>query len=222
MKTIESSEFDARIRDAEILSEDRYGPKVYRTTDGLMIKLFRLKRLFSTARVWPYARRFERAADELKARGIRTIEVLECLRIKDRGRDAVVYRPVDGRTLRDAISENADESLERFAVFLASLHALGVYFRSAHFANFVVAQGGELAMIDISEARFTRGALPLASRVRNFRHLARHEPDRESLRAFGVGRFCDAYLEASTLDDATRARFRREVGAVHPIFGDLS
>tara|TARA_B100000809_G_C15121552_1_gene524478 strand:- start:9 stop:677 length:669 start_codon:yes stop_codon:yes gene_type:complete len=222
VKTIEAIEFDARVRDAEILSEDRFGPKVYRTADGRMIKLFRIKRLFSTARLIPYARRFERAAEELKARGIHTVEVVECLRVKGRARDAVVYRPVLGGTLRDSIAGNADEILIRFSKFFASLHALGVYFRAAHFANFIVEPGGGFAMIDISEAHFSRGALRLAGRVRNFRHLARHEPDRASLEAFGIARFCETYLEASRLDDATRARFKRAVAAVHPIFGGLS
>jgi hypothetical protein len=43
---------------AEVLEADRHGDKVLRLTDGTMLKLFRRKRVLSSALWAPYAQRF--------------------------------------------------------------------------------------------------------------------------------------------------------------------
>lgn len=43
---------------AEIIEADRFGEKVLTLADGSMLKLFRRKRLLSSAAWYPYAQRF--------------------------------------------------------------------------------------------------------------------------------------------------------------------
>ena len=48
-----------KLRDGgELIERDRHGEKVVRRPDGTMLKLFRRKRLVSSALFYPYAQRF--------------------------------------------------------------------------------------------------------------------------------------------------------------------
>ncbi|WP_228158337.1 hypothetical protein, partial [Acinetobacter baumannii] len=59
-----------QLRDnAEVLEADGHGDKVLRLRDGSFLKLFRRKRLISSAALFPYAERFARNASELARRG---------------------------------------------------------------------------------------------------------------------------------------------------------
>ena len=56
-----------QLRDnAEVLEADGHGDKVLRLRDGSFLKLFRRKRLISSAALFPYAERFARNASELR------------------------------------------------------------------------------------------------------------------------------------------------------------
>ncbi len=87
-----------QLRDnAEVLEADGHGDKVLRLRDGSFLKLFRRKRLISSAALFPYAERFARNASELARRGIVCPKVLDVLRIPHIQRDAVHYEPLPGR-----------------------------------------------------------------------------------------------------------------------------
>ena len=127
------------IEGARVISFDYYGDKVLELPDGRMVKLFRLKRRLSSALIWPYAKRFERGAGLLRELNIPTVEVVAGYRVKSLGRHAVVYRPLEGERLRDALkdSKKSNDLLARFSAFLAELHEKGVYFRAIHFGNVI-------------------------------------------------------------------------------------
>ena len=193
---------------AEVLAEDRHGVKVLSLPSGDFVKLFRRKRLISSAALWPYAARFAHAARELEARDVPTVKVLDIFRVKDPLRDVVCYQPLDGQTLREALAAGADlyDVMERFIEFFARLHASGVYFRAIHAANVIVRPDASMGLIDISEARFRKGPLGIELRARNFRHLVRYEIDMQRLAQFGVDSFFRHYIVKARMSGIDGAR----------------
>jgi hypothetical protein len=226
MQRMTQAQFDALAAGARTLSADQHGIKVLLTPDDRIIKLFRRKRLISSALFRPYARRFERASRELASRGIPAVQVERIARVPSMHRDLVVYRLLPGATLREALTgasaDMRDRLLERLAAFLATLHTRGVYFRAAHFGNMLVQPSAEgetrLALIDVSESRFRHSALAPRLRARNFRPLTSYAEDLAEIRAFGVERFVQAYVDAAGLSDGARQRFRSALRRVHPSF----
>ena len=67
---------------SHVFEKDRHGIKVAQLTDGIMIKVFSVKRLFSVAQLYSYARRFCRNIERLKQRNIPVTEVLTLYHVK--------------------------------------------------------------------------------------------------------------------------------------------
>ena len=196
---------------SDVISRDRYGDKVLRLADGTMAKLFRRKRLLSSALIYPYAKRFEKAARKLIEMNIPCVDVIGSYRIKDIRRDLVIYRPLEGKTLRDFLRDSRTLSpvLHKFSEFFASLHNKGIYFRAIHFGNVIVLPRGGFGLIDVSEFHLCRAPLSLSKRVRNFKPIFRYKEDREAVESFGFERFIDCYLSKSNLESSARERFLR-------------
>ena len=183
---------------ATVLEADSFGDKVLRLADGTMFKLFRRKRLVSSALFYPYACSFVDNIQELKARGIECPQVINAYRIADIARDAVHYQPLKGETLRQLIagaSRSPAELAQQLGKFVARLHADGIYFRSLHLGNVVRTPAGELGLIDIADLRFRRPPLRVGLRQRNFQHLLRS--DRDWLTQDDGAAFCAGYLAVS-------------------------
>ncbi|MGY2288887.1 toluene tolerance protein [Pseudomonas sp. SDO528_S397] len=162
---------------ARILEADSYGPKVYLLADGNILKLFRRKRLFSSALFRPYSRRFIDNAAELQKRGIPTLTVLEFFRLPTPGMTAVLYQPLAGETLRKiADQEGFDwhQNLGPLVALIRRLHRAGIYFRSLHLGNIVVTPDNEMGLIDVADMRFLRAPLSPAMVKRNVQHFARY------------------------------------------------
>jgi hypothetical protein len=185
LQTLEHDDFLALRKDARVLERDRHGEKVLVLADGSYLKLFRRKRLFTSAAWYPYARRFADNAVALAGRGIPCPEVTGLYRIPGVRRDAVRYRPLEGRTLRQLIGSGADTAglRARLARFVADLHEAGVYFRSLHLGNIVLMPSGAFGLIDIADLHARRRPLPAHRRRRNLQHLLRDAQDRAWLRA---------------------------------------
>ena len=65
MRLLSAEQYGALIAGAEMLRADRHGPKVYETTDGRIVKLFRVKRWWSSSMLYPYSLRFRRNSRRL-------------------------------------------------------------------------------------------------------------------------------------------------------------
>jgi hypothetical protein len=204
------------------LCRDGFGEKVLELPDGRIIKLFRSKRFFSSNTLFPYAKRFARVARELARRGIPTVEVVGLYRLPDVSRQAVVYRKIEGETLRSTLARAPTPHflLARLAEFMASLHNKGVYFRSLHFTNLVCRPPDSLALIDILDTKLWPGPLWPGLRARNFRHLIRYQVDREALAAFGVERFLHCYLTTAALPPRHQTRFLRRLARVDRFYAE--
>ncbi|WP_090216333.1 BUD32 family EKC/KEOPS complex subunit [Geopseudomonas guangdongensis] len=162
---------------ARILEQDSFGPKVYRLRDGNMLKLFRRKRLLSSALLRPHSQRFCSNADALQARGIPTLQPLALYRLDDPAWTAVLYQPLPGETLSQLLRDDASfwqTLLPQLASFIGLLHASGVYFRSLHLGNIVRTPDGLLGLIDIADLQLRRP--PLSQRLirRNREHFDKY------------------------------------------------
>ncbi|MCG6577087.1 toluene tolerance protein [Pseudomonas sp. AF32] len=165
------------IEGASILEADSYGPKVYLLQDGNILKLFRRKRLFSSALLRPYSTRFIRNAARLRQLGVPTLDVLAFYKLPTPGMTAVLYRPLPGKTLRQISNQENfswQPALPALVELIRSLHASGVYFRSLHLGNIVVTPENELGLIDVADMRFLRSPLPRYLARRNLQHFARY------------------------------------------------
>jgi tRNA A-37 threonylcarbamoyl transferase component Bud32 len=171
---------------AEIIQRDKFGEKVLLLPDGTYIKLFRRKRLLSSAAWSPYAQRFADNSLALQRAGIPCPQVIEVFRISEIARDAVHYHPLAGETLRDVLQKPAD-AIDRsylrdaFNLFVRRLHDLGIYFRSLHLGNVVLMSSGELGLIDISDIRVHKRPLSMFWRKRNLNRMEGFPEEREWL-----------------------------------------
>lgn len=200
MRIFSNSDFDTMIRDAKLLEADRYGPKVYATTDDRIVKLFRTKRRFSSDLWSPFAIRFARNAALLKERGLRSPEVVAVGKVPHLDRQIVVYEKLPGVSLRNHLREiSADAArnlVEKTGAFIDEVQGRGVLFRSFHFGNILVMPDGGFGLIDVLDIRCGRSPLGLRKRKRNLKHLTRYQEDRDALFRHWDA-FCDGYLARS-------------------------
>jgi len=217
MKKLDQDSYKNMVAGAIVISRDLHGDKVLKLPDGPMVKLFRLKRRFSSAIIWPYAKRFERGARRLREISIPSVQVIETFRVRSMGRDVVVYHPLEGKTLREALnySDNKEALLKPFSAFFARLHDRGIYFRAIHFGNVIVLPNGKFGLIDLSELRISQSSLSVRNRVRNFKPIFRYKEDRTAILDFGLDLFLDSYIENSSLPPNARQSFLGKVGDLY-------
>ncbi len=179
MKNLSFEEFKQLCQNATILAKDGYGNKVLLLSDQSMIKLFRIKRLISSARVYSPARKFARNAEKLQRLNIATIKIINLFKIKSIQRTAVHYQPLEGLTVRDYLQSNTADDIffEQLGRFLACLHNHGVYFRSAHFGNIIYTPQQKFGLIDISDMKISPFSLNQYKRLRNLKHILRLSED---------------------------------------------
>ncbi|MBI2307251.1 MAG: toluene tolerance protein [Rhodocyclales bacterium] len=176
MKRLEQRDYLALREGAEVLEVDHHGDKVLRLADGTIFKLFRRRRVLSSAALYPYARRFANNAVALARLGIPVPQVIDVLRIPSIERDAVHYTPLAGTTLREmaraGLSQQGERELKAaFTRFVIGLHDKGIYFRSLHLGNVVRTPDGRLGLIDFSDLRIHPWALGKYLRARNMRRM---------------------------------------------------
>ena len=179
MQTLDHSLYLSLREGADVLEADGKGDKVLRLADGSMLKLFRRKRLLTSALWAPYAQRFAENCQAVRERAIECPRVRQVYRIPSVERDAVHYDPLPGQTLRQLLGAPNHEGLRgQLGTFIARLHEAGVYFRSAHLGNVVLTPQNTLGLIDIADLRTYRKPLRKSLRLRNFKHMLRYRQDR--------------------------------------------
>lgn len=199
MHSMKHSDYLALRENATVLEADGSGDKVLLLANGDILKLFRRKRLLSSALLFPYAKRFADNIAALERRQIRCPRMVDTYRIGSIKRDAVRYEPLAGMTLRQAIKQNneGDALRAKLGAFIARLHDQGVYFRSLHLGNVIFTPDNALGLIDISDMRCQSPSLSRSKRLRNFQHLLRYKEDRAWLLGEDAGAtFLNAYIQS--------------------------
>jgi hypothetical protein len=162
---------------ARVLEADSYGAKVYLLKDGNILKLFRRKRLISSALLRPYSQRFIDNVAQLEKKAIPTLKVLNHYKLEAPGMTAVLYRPLPGETLSQLSRKEGfswQERLPELVALVRRLHGAGIYFRSLHLGNIVVTPEQEMGLIDVADMRFMRAPLSRRMVRRNVQHFARY------------------------------------------------
>lgn len=179
MERIDHNRYLELIHGAALIEADTHGHKVLRLANGNYLKLFRVKRFFSSAQIFSYAQRFVRNARLLAAREVPTVVVVAGYNIPALNRSAVCYEPLVGNTLRSITATLDASTIEQLGAFVRELHDKGIYFRSLHLGNIILTPANQLGLIDISDLTIYRRSLSKHWRIRNFRHLFRVASDRD-------------------------------------------
>lgn len=179
MKNLTSDEYNTLIKNAKILAEDVFGDKVLLLADNSIIKLFRVKRLITSAWFYSPAKRFSDNAKKLQKLAIPTVSMLQLYNIKGIKRTAVHYQQLDGETVRDYMlsGKTTDSFLRQLGQFIAHLHESGIFFRSAHFGNIIYTPEKQFGLIDISDMKIYKSPLNKNKRLRNLKHIFRLAKD---------------------------------------------
>lgn len=186
MQILQHDDYLALRKDGKVIEQDGHGDKVIILADGTFLKLFRRKRLITSAAIWPYAQRFANNAKKLEELGIPCPKIITVYRIPSIERDAVHYHPLPGltlRQLRDGEGDCPEDIREQFFAFVEKVQDLGVYFRSMHLGNVVLTPEGELGLIDISDMRIKKGPLSKGLRKRNKLHIIKDIADMHWLKS---------------------------------------
>ncbi len=217
MQKLTAEQYAELTRGAKVLTRDKFGDKVLHRDDGLVLKLFRRKRLLSSALLWPYAVRFADAATKLDQLGIGSVTVTGVYHVPAIERHVVTYPFVTGQTLRDVLTDPATSASRRtqlilaLAEFVALLHGKGVYFRAIHFGNVLVLPDGTLSLIDVLETSFHRRPLRLGRRTRNFRPMTHYQEDLQALLDCGAAQFLSVYLQHARLSPSQCHTFAKSL-----------
>lgn len=194
---------DAQLADwlntGEILEQDRFGIKVVCLANGDILKIFRVKRKFSSANVFSYARSFCRNEKRLHQLGVPTIQVKQLFHLCEGNKSAVLYSPLAGMTVRELFTrgELTVELAQTLGEFIAHLHDLGVYFRGLHSGNIVLTLQGQWGLIDISEMTIFPWPLERRRRKRNFARYWRNAAEASSFGLKNIKVLISAYCAAS-------------------------
>lgn len=178
LKTLSKQDYLNMREGAKVLEADPHGEKVLLLRDGSILKLFRRKRLLSSALFYPYAQRFAHNARRLSLIGVRVPTVIEVFSVPEMARDVVHYKPLPGETLRHLAKEGlAPERKLQLRTelnrLIVKLHFNGIYFRSLHLGNVIVTDGDQLGLIDFSDMRIYPWALGKYLRRRNVQRMAK-------------------------------------------------
>jgi hypothetical protein len=218
MPSISKQIFESLIQNARALKENRHGVFIYELANGHYLKVFRAPTWFSTGRLWPYSKRFIRAADRLNQLGIPTVKVIEHYSVGAMQKHMVEYVPIEGDQLRQCLQQAGDihDLIAGLAQFLAHLHHLGIYFRGIHFENIIHGPNNSYGLIDMSGTKFKNGPLSPILRARNFRPLLIYNEDRKAMSRFGLSAFVKSYLEHAKLSPGQRSRFLGKLACIEP------
>ncbi len=178
-KALTPQAFERLCEGAEILEQDARGLKVLRLPNGDIFKIFRVKHLVSSARIYSYARQFCRNAERLQVLGVPTVRISELYHFTDSANSAVLYQPLPGSTVRQlAYSRSLDDAgLRRLGEFIGGLHDKGIYFRSLHMGNIVQREDGAFGLIDVADMSIYPWSLRCGRRLRNLYHVCRLQED---------------------------------------------
>ena len=195
MKKISIDEYHSLIANTSILERDTLGAKVFLSQNNLIIKLFRKKKRLSKAIFYPYAKRFVNNIKILKKHDITTPDVINYYRVKEHNIDIVIYKPLEGNTVRSFYNTLTTKQFSfNLGVFFSLLHHNGIYFRSIHFGN-IIYTGFSFGLIDVADLYKYKKPLSIRKRKRNFNHFLRYNQDRNwILKGDTYKNFIDGYL----------------------------
>lgn len=190
--TLSLQDFEHQCEASTIVLSGKRGPRVLEY-DNYIYKIFAPRKRFSSDRIWPYAVRFYRNAQRLRALGVGAPHADQLAFCPENRCYWVRYYKVHGLDCR-AYAGQSVEILDALARFMAELHDKGIFFRGIHLGNVLYEEASQqLCLLDIASCYFSRGPLSLSKRLRNLKHLLHYPDDQAHFMAFGRLRFLQTY-----------------------------
>lgn len=175
-------------------------PKVIETAESKIIKIFYPKKrsIFSKNKL--PALKFCHHAQRLihlkvGAPKIESLDYCRELQIH-----LVSYEKLKGEDVRSLVRSGKYHMIHNLAIFIASLHTKGIYFRAIHLANLLHQEQNQFALIDIDDIQFRRKPLSLYMRYRNLKHLFIYRSDKAFWLQHGIETFMDYYFQCSNMN----------------------
>lgn len=165
---------------ANVLESDPSGIKVIQLKDGRILKFFRVKRLLSSAQLFPYSKSFCRNAKRLNYLNIPTVKIIKHYSLANRKLSAELYQPLEGISARQLMlaQKLTQAHCEALGQFIADLHDNGIYFRGLHLGNIILMPDNRFGLIDIAEMSIYPWCLGCKRRFRNFDRFWRDFEDK--------------------------------------------
>lgn len=214
VKVLSIAQFnDIMLQALEVLEQDRFGIKVVTLANGDIFKVFRVKRWWSGANFYSYAKRFSRNIYRLKQRNIPVPTMKALYRIEGTLLTAVQYVPLAGDTIKDLMRQqqlNPDIAYQ-VGQFIAHIHALGIYFRGLHVGNIILTPSGECGLIDISELSIYTYSLGPYRRLRNFARFWRNAQDKDHFTVGNTQALIKGYMSKCTTFGVTAGAIQKRL-----------
>lgn len=206
-------EFAAMQINSKTLEQDGRGAKVILLSDNNILKIFRRRATISGGLIYSNARRFCRNAERLQQFNIPTVNIIKLYHFENSTDTAVLYQPLEGETVRNLISKQLiiKADCKKLGEFIASLHLIGIYFRSLHFGNIVKTDTGDFGLIDLSDMSIYWWKLQLHTRIRNLMRIKRYEADVVALGSKEWSYFIQSYLESAQLSKNQAVKMSNEL-----------
>jgi len=188
-------------------------PAIILHPDKTITKLWSKKaKLFSSARFYPYAKRFISNAVQLKRRGIPVPAILEHLRIKDSHVQLVRYEELSGSSIRNLLENSPNEvDMLGLANFIFGLHQKGIFFRAIHLGNVIQMPDGNFGLIDFTDVTFHSKPLSHQQRASNIATPLRYAADVKLIKQSNLPNLETLYLKLYKPSDADLLSFKKVV-----------
>lgn len=211
-QAITIADYNALVRQSDILLTGKRGPRLLATCDNQLVKLFPARKLMSSNRLIPYAKRFVANAIKLQQRNIVTVQPTRYGKILGTPSYYVQYPKLAGKDMRALINEGSQINLlAEIAIFIATLHRLGIFFRGIHLANLLRLENKQIALLDITSVKFKSKPLSLDQRKRNILHLLNNLDDQPIFIKFGIHKFLECYFLAADLTEKRQNKLQKMV-----------
>lgn len=211
MEVVSKQVFEGLTEGAEVLLAVQGKPRILRTPDNKVIKVFRSKRQ------WRHSHKFVNNAKRLTRMGFSTIQPEGCFYCPEENLIYVMYDYVEGTSVHEYLSKRDTSILKPVARFMARLHKRGVYFRGCHPEHLIHLCDDDFLLIDMHDTRFFWLPLTVNLRVKNLMVLFYRRYARDSISEADMDMFLDTYCEAAGFSENSDRFFRAQFEAAAAI-----
>lgn len=211
MNTITQSELDALCASGQAIDSKGGYPAVVLHPDGSVTKIWaRKKKWLSTSKLYPYAKRFIKNAQQLSARGITVPAIQKYAKLKGSHVRIVTYQGIEGESIRELLAKNPQQiDMKSLCQYILHLHEKGILFRGMHFGNIVQLDEGGYGLIDFTDVCFFRKPVPLLRRAANIAFPIRYRQDAKAIKKAGLPRFRKTYMSLLNLEKQNKKQFKQ-------------
>lgn len=211
MEVISKQGFEGLVQNAEVLLTVQGKPRILRTSDNKIIKIFNSKRQ------WRHSYKFVHNAKRLTRMGFSTVQPEGRFYCPEDNFIYVTYPYIEGTSAHEYLSKRDLSILKPLACFMARLHKRGVYFRGCHPEHLIHLSNDDFLLTDMHDTRFFWLPLTINMRVKNLMVLFYRRYARDFISQADMETFLDAYCEAAGFSENSVTYFRAQFEAAAEI-----